>query len=264
MNGLALCAGVGGLELGLKLALGKSFRCVGYVERDAYAAACLVARMADKALDRAPIWGSLESFPGGYFRGVADLISAGFPCQPHSVAGKRAGLHDARWLWPHVEQAIRDVEPSVVFVENVPGLASSGGLAAVLGSLASFGFDAEWDVFSAAASGAPHLRKRLFILAHRPSARLEGGGKELPRQGGGDLADTDRSELRHESGRSLGEDRSDSGEPFGACWWASEPELGRVAHGVPHRVDRLRALGNGVVPTVAARAFTTLMERLHG
>lgn len=165
MNGLALCAGVGGLDLGLRLALGPRFRSVVYVEREAYAAAALVARMEDEALDPAPVWDDLVTFDGRPWRGVVDLVTAGFPCQPWSVAGQRKGTADERWLWPDILRIIREVDPSLVFLENVPGLLRHG-LSIVLEDLASVGFDAEWDSFRASELGAPHKRERLFILAH--------------------------------------------------------------------------------------------------
>lgn len=171
-NGLAICAGIGGLELGLQLSIGDAYQCVCYIERDPFAAATLVARMGDQALDRAPIWDDLTTFDGSAWRGVVDIVSAGFPCQPWSYAGRRQGTADDRWLWPEIARIIRDVGTSVVFLENVPGLLS-GGLGHVLGDLATIGFDAEWDVFSAAGVGASHLRKRLFVLAYSDSRRLQ-------------------------------------------------------------------------------------------
>jgi len=164
LSGLALCAGIGGLELGLKLALGDAYQCRLYVEREAFAAAVLVARMEDATLDRAPIWDSIESFDGTAWRGLVDIVSAGFPCQPFSLAGKRRGLADERWIWPDIAEIIREVGPSYVFVENVPDLARHG-LAAVLADLSEMGFDTEWDLFSAEEAGAPHRRERLFLLA---------------------------------------------------------------------------------------------------
>ena len=190
INGMALCAGFGGLELGLKLALGDRYRCRVYVEREAYAAATLVARMEDATLDSAPVWDSVESFDGRPWRGVVDLVSAGFPCQPHSVAGKRRGKSDERWIWPDIARIVREVEPRYVFLENVPALVSSG-LGDVLRDLALCGFDAEWDVFSAAQVGAPQLRERLFILAHahgehserrRIAGILAGEGRSIERE----------------------------------------------------------------------------------
>src|SRR5262245_17779546 len=98
--GLSLCSGVYGLELGLHLALGDAYRTVCAIERDAYAAAILVARMEEQALAPFPIWDDLTTFDGRAWRGRVDLISAGFPCQPASTAGARKGIEDERWLWP--------------------------------------------------------------------------------------------------------------------------------------------------------------------
>ncbi len=163
---LALCSGVGGLEIGVSLAL-PGTRVVGHCERDSYAAAVLLARMEDAALDSAPIWcGDLAGFPCGPFAGRVDLVTAGFPCQPWSVAGKRDGQDDARWIWPEIARIIRDVSPGLVFLENVPGLVSGGGLEPVLGDLAALGFDAEWTCLRASEVGAPHRRERVFVLAH--------------------------------------------------------------------------------------------------
>src|SRR5437868_15209237 len=100
-----------------------------------------------------------------------DLIAGGFPCQPVSLAGRRRGSADERWLWPEFARLIRVLRPRYVLVENVPGLLVGGGMAEVLGDLAALGFDAEWDCISAAHVGAPHLRYRVFIVAH--AARLQ-------------------------------------------------------------------------------------------
>ncbi len=170
MNGLALCAGVGGLEIGVRLAW-PWVRTVAYVERDAYAAAVLVARMEDEALEPAPIWDDLSTFDGRPWRGCVDLVTAGFSCQPWSAAGKGRGTDDERWIWPEVARVVREVEPRFVLLENVPPLVIRGGLALVLGDLADLGLNAEWGVFSAAEVGAPHLRRRLFILAYRKGQR---------------------------------------------------------------------------------------------
>ncbi len=124
LNGLALFAGVGGLELGLKIALGESYQCVCYVEREAFAAATLVERMGDEALDRAPIWDDVSTFKGKPWRRRVDLISGGFPCQDISVAGKREGIKEGNrsGLWFHFARIIREVRPRYVFVENVGAL----------------------------------------------------------------------------------------------------------------------------------------------
>jgi len=118
--------------------LGLRYRTVGYVERDAYAAACLLARMEEQALEPAPVWaGNLEDVRWERWSGAVDCIVSGFPCQPWSAAGKQRGISDERWIWPAIVECIRAVGPSLVFFENVRGLVSGGGLEAVLGDLAS-------------------------------------------------------------------------------------------------------------------------------
>jgi len=166
---LSLCSGYGGLDLGLKLVVPDA-RVVCYVEIEAYACAILASRIEEGWLDPAPVWSDLTTFDGRRWRGLVDCITAGFPCQPYSYAGKRRGTADDRWIWPDIARIIRMVGPSLVFLENVPGLLS-GGLGHVLGDLADLGYDAEWDMFSASEVGAPHLRKRVFILAYTECCR---------------------------------------------------------------------------------------------
>ena len=128
-TGIELCAGVGWLGLGIELAcrhLGIEYRTVCHVERCSYAAATLVARMEDSALAAAPVWDDIESFDGRPWRGRVDCVSAGFPCQPWSVAGQQRGRADERWIWPHLVRIVREVEPGIVVLENVPGLCSGG------------------------------------------------------------------------------------------------------------------------------------------
>lgn len=124
LNVLSLCAGTEGLGVGFKLAV-PSARTVGYLEIDAYACAVLEARIAEGALDDAPIWTNLKTFDGKAWRGAVDCVLAGFPCQPFSTAGKRGGASDPRHLWPDVARVIGEIEPSIVFLENVPGLVST-------------------------------------------------------------------------------------------------------------------------------------------
>lgn len=211
---LSLCSGIGGLDLGLRLAV-PGAKTLGYVERDTFAAATLVARMASEALAPAPVADCLESFDGRPWRGKVDCVIVGVPCQSHSYAGKRKGTSDSRWLWPEALRIIQEVEPSIVFIENVPGMLSSqdvldedrgevgddpaqplSGKSAgrILGDLADLGFDAEWQVLSAAEIGAPHLRERLFILAYRDRDRLAVLGHEW-------LLGGERAELVNAEGR---------------------------------------------------------------
>lgn len=164
------------LSEGCRLAfehLGVGFRTVCYVEREAFAAAQLVALMEAQCMDAAPIWSDLVTFRGGEWRGKVDCITAGFPCQPHSVAGKRAGLDDERWIWPDIARIVGDVRPRFVLLENVPGLVTTGGLDACIGDLAAIGYNAEWALLSASAVGASHERERLFIFAWLANAGRE-------------------------------------------------------------------------------------------
>ena len=114
---LSLCSGVGGLDLGLKLAMPTS-RTVAYMEIEAYACEILVKRMQEKILDPAPLWSDIKSFDGKPWRGKVDLITGGYPCQPFSVAGKKLGEKDPRHLWPHVRRIVSEVEPTLCFFEN--------------------------------------------------------------------------------------------------------------------------------------------------
>lgn len=161
LRALHLFSGYGGFELALR----GYARTVAHVERDAYAAAALVARMGEARLDQAPVWSDVTTFDGRPWRGRVDLITAGFPCQPFSTAGKQLGVDDDRWLWPSIARLLAEVEPRYVFLENVPQLVRHG-LPEVLHDLARLGFDAEWGLLSASAVGAPHKRERFWLLAH--------------------------------------------------------------------------------------------------
>lgn len=170
---LSLFSGGGGLDLGLHLAV-PGARTVGYVEREAYAAAVLVARMESEDLGSAPVWDDVATFDGGPFRGLVDCVAGGFPCQDISNAGNRVGIEGERsGLWTHFARVIREVRPRYVFVENVAALVVRG-LDVVLGDLSALGFDAEWLVLGADDVGAPHQRERLFLLAHAEGNRAAG------------------------------------------------------------------------------------------
>lgn len=188
---LSLCSGVGGLDLGVQLAL-PGARTVGYCEREAYAAAALVARMEEKVLHYAPIWDDLTTFDPEPWRGAVDLVMGGFPCPPVSVAGRRKGIDDERWLWPEVWRITRGVGAEYLFLENVRGLVSAndgGAFRAILGDLAAARWDAEWLCLSAAEVGAAHERDRWFLLAHAQDpdrwGRRHGSEGETRERGGG-------------------------------------------------------------------------------
>lgn len=168
--GLSLCSGAAGIDLGLIIAL-PGYRSVGHVERETYAAATLVARMEDASLDRAPVWDDVASFDGKPWRGAVDILSAGYPCQPFSVAGKRRGADDPRHLWPHIARIIGEIEPPFVFLENVAHHLRLG-FPEVATGLVGMGYRLAAGIFTAAEVGAPHRRERLFILAIREGDEL--------------------------------------------------------------------------------------------
>jgi len=280
---LALFAGAGGGILG-GLLLG--WRTVCAVELDAYARDVLVARQNDGCLAPFPIWDDIRTFDGRPWRGAVDVVSGGFPCQDISAAGKGAGIDGARsGLWSEMARVIGEVRPRYVFVENSPMLVRRG-LARVLGDLATLGYDAHWGVVGADDVGAPHLRERVWILAYTNGKQLEDWGasqalagircnvadsvslRELQPQGceceergrtgnGGSMVpDAEVSGFTNAWGSSgAAKTLPRSANP---SWWQSEPAVGRVAHGVAHRVDRLRGIGNGQVPAVARLAWEML------
>ena len=160
---LGLCAGYGGIELGLKRAI-PSLRTVALCEIEAFAIANLVSKMEAGLMDPAPIWPDLKTFPWQSFRDRVDILTGGYPCQPFSAAGKRLGGEDPRHLWPHISRGISILQPRVCFFENVEGHITCG-LHHVLCDLGRLGYRTTWGIFSASECGAPHQRKRVFIMA---------------------------------------------------------------------------------------------------
>jgi site-specific DNA-cytosine methylase len=166
---ISLCAGIGGLDLGVSLAaeyLGRTTRVACYVEIESYAAAVLAHRMEEGHIPAAPIWTDARTFPSvaHLFRGKVHGVLAGYPCQPFSAAGKRKGHADPRHLFPHIRRAVRAIEPLFCFFENVRGHLSLG-FDVVLRSLQRDGYRVFPGIFSASECGASHRRERLFILA---------------------------------------------------------------------------------------------------
>ena len=166
MNHLSMFTGYGGFDLGLRLA-NLQIRTVMYVEWERYPQEIIKARIKDGTLDDAPIWADISTLDGSQLRGVVDICTAGFPCQPHSVAGKGQGAGDDRNLWPDTARIIGEVRPRYVLLENVPGIIANRYIGTVLGSLSELGYDTEWGIVSAAEAGALHLRKRWWCLAHK-------------------------------------------------------------------------------------------------
>jgi DNA (cytosine-5)-methyltransferase 1 len=252
-----LFSGIGGLELGLERA---GFDIVWHAETDPYASRVLKKHWPDvpNLGDVTKIdWSSVER---------PDLVCGGYPCQPFSYAGTRQGENDPRHLWPHMLRAIHVLRPDFALLENVPGHLSLG-FGTVLADLASIGYDTEWECIPAAALGAPHLRRRIFIVAD-PS----GGRRGRPADQRGTTTDRLRETHVERCGKVVA-DTDIAGlegpEPAGrhdlsarGGWWTTEPDVGRVAHGIPNRVDRLRCLGNAVVPQVAEYVGRCILDTL--
>lgn len=244
-----------------------------------------------------------EGYAAAY-TGMVDVVTGGFPCQPFSIAGKQAGADDPRNMWPATIGCVRVVRPRYCFFENVPGLLNSGYFPTILCDLAESGFDVRWRVLSAAELGAPHRRDRLWMVAIcDTNANKRGCGEKRQQRGVGEIQEWMANEPmaleklgarlphpgRPDDGRrgeagavadanatrlALGQGQRENTRPQQSPairadwapgeWWATEPRLGRVAHGVADRVGRLKALGNGQVPAVAAAAWHLLTEDIMG
>ena len=348
---ISFCSGYAGIERGLDLA-GIRHRVIAYVEIEAFAIANLVSKMESGQLDPAPIYTDLKTFPSELFRDAVDIITGGYPCQPFSAAGKRLGEKDPRHLWPYIREHIYTIQPARVFLENVEGHISMG-LSSVISDLEEDGYGATWGIFSAREVGAPHQRKRVYIMADCNGVRcdwgaLSNGDSERPMEvealerseqplvrseaegcsgdSGGSMgysehdgslattergsieeASTDNKERQESSCESEGASQSRSSgdlqagklaDTFSArseirlpgsvrsnkerntgiiddcsgeqsrrqedLRWPPEPRVGRVVDGCADRVDRIRLLGNGVVPQTAAKAWQVLSSRLEG
>ena len=226
--GLSLCAGAGGIDLGLTIAC-PGYRTVCYVEREAYAAATLVARMEDKALDQAPLWDDIASFDGRPWRGAVDIITGGYPCQPFSVAGKRKGVDDPRHLWPHFARIIAECHPEWVFLENVANHLNLG-YREVRGELEGLGYGVTEGLFTAAEVGAPHKRQRLFILARRNELANAKGQCERKPADETDTIATGRK-TRDESRDQGGDVANAPDRQFPHTGWGTQERKGAGPHG---------------------------------
>lgn len=335
---LSICTRAGGLDLGVGLAC-PGARTICYVEREAYAAAHLVAAMQQGWLADAPLWTDAGTFAGRDWRGVVDWLVAGIPCQPHSVAGKRTGESDDRNLWPQLRRIISESRPDGIFMENVPGIGRYYH-ESIRPELSRMGYRVAEGFFSAQQTGAPHIRRRLFVMAatDRRSVPIRCTPMENPqciRCGGGDYENDTRSQCPFKAQRPSGELADAAGErcsgwgtrndtpqagyrpatpterpsgelsdprsqglqgfrraeqaespqslrslypPHNADYakWSqlldlvpqAEPAFCRMADGlaagmVDARTARLRLIGNGVVPLVAADAWRVLGGRLN-
>lgn len=263
MRVLDLFSGIGGFSYGLQLAGG--FETVQFVEIDRYC-----QRVIAKNFPGVPIHDDIRTFRGVY--GGADLICGGFPCQPFSHAGKRRGKADDRDLWPEMARVIAEVRPDWVLGENVAGFVQME-LDRSLSDLESLGYTCQAFVIPACAVDAPHRRDRVWIVGNangngKPACAFDAGVGELQSA----VADSRRTRLQgyardDEAGprrtgsqrRSTGKGRLHGGADT-TLRWLPESGIRRVAHGIPARVDRLRGLGNAVVPQVVAEIGRAIMK----
>ncbi len=256
MNELSLFSGAGGGLLATKHLLG--WNTIGYVEYEPYCQEVLKARIKDGYLDAAPIFGDIRAFiADGYaaaYKDVADVITAGFPCQPFSVAGKQRGADDERNMWPFTRDTIRIVRPRYALLENVPGLLNSGYFSRILSDLHEIGYDARWTVLGAHHVGAPHKRDRLWVVAQSQRKRLEKPGlvnsdisvrsspaqpSEEPQESGGNVADTHREGSQEWSGKSRqAVQRINSSDRTATSERPVKPHVGLLVARLASKLDR--------------------------
>ena len=301
LNGLDLFSGYGGITV----ALSEYVRPVVYCEIERYAQGILLSRMASGELPKAPVWDDVTTLDGFKLPRI-DIIYGGFPCQDISVAGHGKGLEGERsGLVSEIFRLLDETKAPFVFLENVPNIRTKGA-ETVSKELAARGYDCRWCCVSAGDVGAPHQRKRWFLLAHSKSKGAEfykrgirglsygcdpqndiphskskglSRHRESERTQEGLAITGDSGELHSDTvsnGRREGEFkvlRSEECEAVrpnvnGVClysgMWEVEPDVGRVVNGCPKRVDRIKALGNGVVPLQVKTAFEILIGGYYG
>lgn len=267
MNGLDLFSGIGGLSIALK----PWVRTMAYCENDRFAQGVLMSRMRTGELERAPIWTDVCSLRREHFLSPVDIIFGGFPCQDISSAGLGAGLEGKRsGLFFEIVRLVDELRPRFTFLENVPAI-TTRGLGTVIAEFTRIGYDCRWTVVSAKEIGAPHLRRRWFMLASDISVCDQLRGPDQPgsvqrktkeKSQGWNVTRCIRENMADADGERLQRPRRSESKFNGSSesgWWITEPNVGRVVNGLPHRVDRIRCLGNAVVPMQAREAFERLM-----
>ena len=278
-----LCSGIGGFALGFDWA--KLSKPVLFCDIEPWSRQILKKHWPDVPI--ATDVKELANDPNGLIPDC-DILTAGYPCQPFSQAGKRRGSEDDRHIWPHIFSIVKAKRPSWCVFENVYGHVTLG-LNEVLSDLERESYATRPFVVPACATDAPHRRDRLWIICRNvgntenerykqwSDAEREGakdkqeqrlGVRGKPSGSGQDVADTDSERLQgqwreHEfvSERKAEHSVGSSGEEVRAReYWKPEPPVGRVAHGIPNRVDRLKGLGNAIVPQIAMRIGLTIKE----
>ena len=265
-----LFAGVGG---GILADLILGHRPIVAVEWDKYACKVLRERVADGWFEGMSVWeGDVQLFDPSKYKGRVDCIHAGFPCQDISVAGNKAGVgEDSRsGLYREVLRIADEIQPEYIFLENVAAIVTlddGAVLRTVVGDLAERGYDAVWICLSAAEVGANHKRDRWWCLAYPNSTSGERmrlaqrvSSRQLPdsRRKSESIPDTNSTFTQREK-LTIGS-KSESTDYGKYVWWEVEPDVGRVANGIPSASHRLKALGNAQVPLQCATAFSLLWE----
>lgn len=252
----SLFSGIGGFDLGLERA---GFEVVWQVENNE---AC--RKRLKKKFPSIPCHYDIKTIDWRFIPKV-DLVCGGFPCQPFSLAGKRAGQADDRYLWPEVVRCLDGLRPAWFLGENVPGLINLG-LDQVCADLESLGYHV-WPVcIPACAVDAPHIRQRVWVVAHANTERQSQSQRRQheewgrSRDGCNAMADTHPARQSIIQGGTTQPKRSRRRTFNGTSRWLPEPGICRVAHGIPDRVDRLRGLGNAIVPHIAEALGRMILE----
>lgn len=259
LNGLDLFSGIGGIGVALK----QYVRTVTYCEQDRYAQGVLLSRMQSGDIDTAPIWDDVQTLTGEMLPSV-DIIFGGFPCQDISVAGNGAGLAGERsGLFFEIIRLTKETKPSFIFLENVPAIRTRG-LREVIRAFTEIGYDCRWTCLSAESVGANHKRERWFLLAYSDSVRKQ--PKQDSRQFAFSGISNSSEDVSDTNGKRLQKKRSQlqttgiaRNSYENKSWWSVEPNVGRVVNGLQNRVDRIKCLGNSVVPQQVEKAFKILM-----
>ena len=285
MRMIDLFSGIGGFALAAEWCWKEDLEIVTFCEIEDFP-----KKILKKNFPTIPIHDDIRTFNGDNFKNI-DLITGGFPCQDISSAGKGAGIEGERsGLWTEMYRIISEIRPRYAIIENVSMLIHRG-LEQILCDLTQIGYDSEWQIIGADEVGARHRRKRVWIVSYpNSSGYMDWQLKEQPTKRGFDALCKSESGGKHErnvpdtnhkrcqqqrsnqsvqSGKlrrkkkSITSQRSYSRKrrEFKIRRWEAEPELGRVAHGIPNRVDRLRGLGNSIVPQVAFKIMNLIKHK---
>ena len=250
---LDLFSGIGGFALAARWA---GYQTIAFCEQDEYC-----QRVLERHWPEVPCLDDVHDLDGKDYEGVT-LLTGGFPCQPYSHAGKRRGKDDDRAIGGEMVRIISEARPAWVLGENVSGFATMG-LDDMLSDLESLGYACQTLRVPACAVDAPHRRDRLWIIAHAASEggeRGEAGVKGfdlqleeglLGRSGARTIPDSRGAGLEGRRDKHQLREAEEEKQIVGGGWWTTEPDVGRVAHGIPSRVDKLKGLGNAIVPHVA-------------